>query len=194
MSCSNRNVHLDNRVGLDDCALAANERQNIKIDEYNLYNPRVDCSDKNYMGVSECNNMVVNNGYGFTDACNVDIDSRLRNGGELTDSKVLNQKYRKCGVNGDCEDEVNMIENRLKRGNDYGLKRCDTISEVNTLDLQFTPMIKCLKNNVQNPNHIVPTWTWGGEPTRDPLKQKEFLKSQGYQFQNGIAERACGFQ
>ena len=51
MSCSNRNVNLDNRVGLDDCALAANERQNIKIDEYHLYNPRVDCSDKNYMGV-----------------------------------------------------------------------------------------------------------------------------------------------
>ena len=51
-----------------------------------------------------------------------------------------------------------------------------------------------LKDNIQNPNHIVPTWTWGGEPTRDALKQKEFLQNQGFRFTNGIAHQACGFQ
>ena len=30
MSCANRNVHLDNRMGLDDCALAANEKTEQK--------------------------------------------------------------------------------------------------------------------------------------------------------------------
>ena len=43
-------------------------------------------------------------------------------------------------------------------------------------------MVKCLKDNIQNPNHVVPTWTWGGEPTRDALKQKEFLENQGFRF------------
>jgi hypothetical protein len=190
MNCSDRNVHLDNRLGLDDCALAANEKQNIKIDNYNLYNPRVDCTDKNFMKVAECNNMVPNNGYGFSDSCNIDMDSRLRNGSELTNSHFVNQNYRKCGANGQCEDDIKMIENRLKRGNDYGTKRYDTISEINTLDLQLLPMISHLERNVQNPNHIVPTWTWGGDPTRDPQKQKEFLKTQGYIFKDGISNKA----
>lgn len=195
MSCENRNVHLDNRLGLDDCALAANERQNTKIDNYYLYNPRSDCTQKEYMEVAACNNMVVNNGFGNSDACNIDMDSRLRNGGELTDKQTLNQKYRQCGANkGDCEDDVRSLENRMRRGNDFGLKRCDTLSEASTLELQMTPMINCLKSNIQDPNHIVPTWTWGGEPTRDSLKQKEFLETQGFRFTNGVAHQACGFQ
>ena len=145
------------------------------------------------MKVANCNNMVVNNGYGYSDSCNIDTDSRLRNGAELTDKSTLNEQFRKCGAN-ECEDEKNMTENRMRRGNDFGLKRCDTVSEASTLDLQFTPMVKCLKDNIQNANHIVPTWTWGGEPTRDSLKQKEFLQDQGFRFTNGVAHQACGFQ
>jgi hypothetical protein len=196
MYCANRNVNLDNRMGLDDCALAANEKQNKMIDDYYLYNARLDCNDKEYMNIAACNNMVPNNGFGYSDACNIDNDSRLRNGSELTDKKYLNQKFRKCGANkfDNCDDDVKSIENRMRRGNDYGLKRCDTLSEASTLDLQFVPMVKCLKDNIQNPNHIVPTWIWGGEPTRDSLKQKEFLEDQGFRFTNGIAHQACGFQ
>ena len=193
MTCVNRNVHLDNRMGLDDCALAANEKQNNKIDQYQLYNPRADCNDKQFMDIAACNNMVPNNGFGNSDSCNIDTDSRLRNGAELTDKSTLNEQFRKCGAN-ECEDEKNMTENRMRRGNDFGLKRCDTVSEASTLDLQFTPMVKCLKDNIQNANHIVPTWTWGGEPTRDSLKQKEFLQNQGFRFTNGVAHQACGFQ
>ena len=67
MSCANRNVNLDNRMGLDDCALAANEKQNKMIDDYYLYNPRLDCNDKEYMNIAACNNMVPNNGFGNSD-------------------------------------------------------------------------------------------------------------------------------
>ena len=193
MSCVNRNVNLDNRMGLDDCALSANERQNKRIDDYQLYNPRADCTDTSFMKVANCNNMVVNNGYGFSDSCNIDTDSRLRNGSDLTQKNTLNQQFRKCGAN-DCEDDKNSTENRMRRGNDFGLKRCDTVSEVSTLDLHLTPMISCLKKNIQNPVHIVPVWQWGGDATRDSLAQKKWLQTQGFKFQNGIAEQACGFQ
>ena len=71
MACVNRNVNLDNRMGLDDCALAANERQNNRVNNYNLYNPRSDCTNTEYMKVAECNNMIPNNGYGFSDKCNI---------------------------------------------------------------------------------------------------------------------------
>jgi len=196
MACVNRNVNLDNRMGLDDCALAANERQNNRMNDYNLYNPRYDCNNTEYMAVAECNNMVPNNGYGVSDKCNIDTDSRLRNGGDLTMKNTLNQNFRRCGANnsGDCEDDKNSIENRMRRGNDFGLKRCDTVTEVSTLDLHLTPMIPCLQKNIQDPVHLVPNWQWGGDGTRDSLAQKKWLQSQGFRFVNGVAEQACGFQ
>ena len=40
------------------------------------------------MDVAACNNMVVNNGYGYSDSCNIDNDSRLRNGSDLTSKKL----------------------------------------------------------------------------------------------------------
>lgn len=195
MSCQNRNVHLDNRLGLDECKLSADERMNVSMDQYQLYNPRADCNNTEYMAVANCNNMVVNNGFGFSDSCNIDTDSRLRNGADLTQKRTLNQNFRKCGSNAtDCEDDKNMTENRMRRGNDFGLKKCDTVSEVSTLDLHLTPMISCLKKNVQNPVHIVPVWQWGGDGTRDSLAQKKWLQTQGFKFQNGISEQSCGFQ
>ena len=139
--------------------------------------------------------MIVNNGYGVSDSCHIDTDSRLRNGGEYTDNRVLNPDFRKC-ANNDCDDTMRSLENRMKRGNDYGLKNCDTISEVSTLDLQSTPMVPCLARNIQNPVHIVPDpskLVWGGAPTRDSLQQKKFLETQGFKFVDGVAVNACGF-
>jgi|TARA_B110000259_G_C13977735_1_gene387377 hypothetical protein len=194
MSCIGKNFNLDSRLGLDDCALVANEKQNIQIKDYELFNPIEDCTDRRFDKVALCNNMVITNGYGNSDSCNIDIDSRLRNGGELTNHGILNQKFRKCQ---DCDDDKDAVENRIKRGNDFGLKRCDVISEVSTLDLQFTPMIPCLSHNIQNAEHIVfnpNKIVWGGQPTRDSLQQKKFLERQGFKFnKKGIAEQACGF-
>ena len=193
MSCIGKNFNLDSRLGLDDCALVANEKQNIQIKDYELFNPIEDCTDRRFDKVALCNNMVITNGYGNSDSCNIDIDSRLRNGGELTNHSILNQKFRKCQ---DCDDDKDAVENRIKRGNDFGLKRCDVISEVSTLDLQFTPMIPCLSHNIQNAEHIVfnpNKIVWGGQPTRDSLQQKKFLKTQGFKFVDGVAVNACGF-
>ena len=195
MSCAKRNFHLDNRLGLDDCALNADEKQNIRINNYELYNPRKDCNNRNFENLAECNNMIVNNGYGVTDSCHIDTDSRLRNGGEYTDNRIINTEIRKC-ANGNCEDSMNSLENRMRRGNDYGLKNCDTISEVSTLDLQFTPMVPCLAKNIKNPVHYIPDPSLlvrGGAPTRDSLQQKKFLQSQGFKFVDGVAVNACGF-
>ena len=193
--CKDRNFFLDARLGLDDCALAANEKQNKTIDDYYLFDPRAGCEDRKFENVAQCNNMIISNGYGVTDGCNVDVDSQLRNGGEITDKKIINQKYRSC-ANNECELDMKSLENRIRRGNDYGLKRCDAISEVSTYDLQVYPLVPCLARNIQNPDNLVPDpskMVWGGAPTRDSLQQKKFLEQQGFQFTNGIANRACGF-
>jgi hypothetical protein len=193
--CENRNFFLDGRLGLDDCALAANEKQNVSIDNYYLFDPRDNKEVGKFNQVSACNNMIVNNGYGYSDGSNIDIDSQLRNGSEITNKSVINQEYRRC-ANNDCDMDMKSIENRMRRGNDFGLKRCDVISEVSTLDLQMYPLVPCLARNVQNPDNIVfdpSKMVWGGAPTRDSIQQKKFLEQQGFKFTNGIAERSCGF-
>jgi hypothetical protein len=193
--CENRNFFLDGRLGLDDCALAANEKQNVSIDNYYLFDPRDNKEVGKFNQVSACNNMVVNNGYGYSDGSNIDIDSQLRNGSEITNKSVINQEYRRC-ANNDCDMDMKSIENRMRRGNDFGLKRCDVISEVSTLDLQMYPLVPCLARNIQNPDNIVfdpSKMVWGGAPTRDSIQQKKFLEQQGFKFTNGIAERSCGF-
>lgn len=194
MATLNRKVMHDGRLKLDRCALEENEKMNKRIDDYNLYNPIANCSDRNYEQIAECNNFVPNNGYGYANSCNVDIDSLLRNGQHYDGSKkCLNQDFRKCGAN-ECENDRKMLENRIKRGNDYGLKRCDVLSEASTLDLQYIPMVDCLKRNIQNPNNIIESWVRGGANTSDVLYQKRFLESQGYKFVNGIAVESCGFK
>jgi hypothetical protein len=194
MESLDRKVLNEGRLRLDRCALEENEKQNRRIDDYNLYNPIANCNDRNYEQIAECNNFVPNNGYGYANSCNVDVDSLLRNGKHFTYKNNLNQEFRKCG-SGHCENDRKMLENRIKRGNDYGLKSCDTISEVSTLDLQFIPMVPCLKRNIQNPNNIVEPWgPRGGHNTSDVLYQKRFLENQGYKFVNGIAVESCGFK
>ena len=193
--CENRNFFLDGRLGLDDCALAANEKQNVSIDNYYLFDPRDNKEVGKFNQVSACNNMLVNNGYGYSNGSNIDIDSQLRNGSEITNKSVINQEYRRC-ANNDCDMDMKSIENRMRRGNDFGLKRCDVISEVSTLDLHMYPLVPCLARNIQNPDNIVfdpSKMVWGGAPTRDSIQQKKFLEQQGFKFTNGIAERSCGF-
>jgi hypothetical protein len=189
-----RNVHVDARLKLDECALAANEKTNKRIDEYYQYNPIADCSSKEYMNIAECNNFVPNNGYGYTNGCVVDVDSRLRNGQEINTKFCVNEQYRSCDNGGDCNVNMKSLENRMKRGNNFGMKRCDVLSEVDTLDLQLIPLIPCLAHQIQNPNNLVESgWVRGGAPTRDVLEQKKFLESQGVKFVQGIPENSCGF-
>lgn len=198
MSCSNRVVLRDSRLRLDDCALSERESNNYKIDDYQHFNPALqyDHLKNDYEDFANCNQMVPTSGMGSTHPELVDVDSKLKIGSEFTMKKVLNQDLRKLGANGNPETERLMQENRLKRGNDFGdgTKRCDTLSEASTLDLQLTPMISCLRDNIQNPNNIVPIWTWGGDSTRDVLYQKAFLENQGMKFINGIPVDSCGFQ
>ena len=58
---------------------------------------------------------------------------------------------------------------------------CGPLSGVATLDLTITPMIDRLKNEVQNPTHIIPedsmdSWVRGGLPSRQIVRNKEYMK------------------
>lgn len=45
---------------------------------------------------------------------------------------------------------------------------------------RFIPLLPCLKDNVQNPNHIIPTrWVRGGESTRSVVRNIDYLRNCG---------------
>ena len=69
-------------------------------------------------------------------------------------------------------------------GEKTDLKRpCNVLTEKSLLTHYYTPMIKKLRENVQNTDHIIPehlnerTWVRGGLPTRQIMRNIDYSKS-----------------
>jgi hypothetical protein len=173
----------ENRVGSDTCAKHAEDKQNSKIQDYMLFNYQLVNTEKciNEDKVKEFmvdNYMHIKDGYGQANSCYIDKDSTVRYVDNV-DKKQNTQLFarifqavpdlRKGDVNTETEDVVVQGENTFNDFECHG----------QPLDV-FTPMLGCLQNSIQNPDHIITPWTWGGEPTRDTLNQKEFLEKDSF--------------
>ena len=69
-------------------------------------------------------------------------------------------------------------------------KQCNTLSgiTIGNIDPSQMPMIDHLKNNIQDPQHIVPEvaldgWVRGGAPSRQIVKDIEYLERCGSKYQ-----------
>ena len=182
------------RLGSDVCWVNAQNDQSKSIHDYNMFNfyktNVPECKEQNNKlkeFVVE-NNLHMKEGYGFTNSCLVDNDSMLRNKQTMTQGKCKNQlDTRLFHAVPDMSHGgfKAVIESKLTQGQDTGEKKsCDVLSGKG-LDV-FTPLIPCLKESVQNHNNIVPKWVRGGEHTRDHLKQKDYLKNNGYYFDGKV--------
>ena len=76
------------------------------------------------------------------------------------------------------------VESFLKSAEDtYQQKPCNNLAGV-TID-RFTPMVDSLKQNIQNPSHIIPenvdvNWVRGGSHSRQTVRQAKYLEKCGY--------------
>jgi len=182
------------RLGSDVCWINAQNEQSKTIYDYHLFNfyktnvPECESENKKLREFVVENNLHIKEGYGFTNSCLVDNDSMLRNKRKMTQGKCKNQLDTRLFhavpdlSHGGFKAEM---ESKLTQGEDTGEKKsCDVLSGKG-LDV-FTPLIPCLKDNIQDPNNIVPQWIRGGEHTRDHLKQKKYLNKNGYHFDGKI--------
>jgi hypothetical protein len=77
-----------------------------------------------------------------------------------------------------------VLENKIRTGEDTGQrKQCNTLSGI-YID-RFVPLVPCLAKNIQNPVHLVteiarPDWVWGGLPSRDLIRNSNYLSKCGY--------------
>ena len=186
-SCGkNQKFDLTSNLGCDKCNLDEKLRQNQSIHDYNTFNYMKDnCDDeKTREFLFENPNLQMKYGFGYADKCTVDVDSQLRNNSELTQTKCRNQYFtRQFQAVPDLSRGVLApnTESRLLHGEDTGQKRsCNVLSGV-YVD-RFTPLVQCLKENIQNPKNIIPDWTWGGAHSRYDVRDKDYLERCGYKF------------
>jgi hypothetical protein len=175
------------RAADDSCALVTKELQNRSIGDYMLYNSYLtsECkSDKHKFTEYVANNpnLRYKDGYGVLNSCVVDVDSTLRNGGGWTNEKEKTQlcarwsqavpSYNKGGL-------VVNVDSRMKFAEDTSaIRDCQRLTEKDFN--RFTPLTTCLAKSVQDPKHIVPQWTWGGESTRQYVLNNEYLEQCGF--------------
>ena len=189
----------EHRIGGDSCAMTARDEQNEAFNAYSGFHTfkavEDDASDVMRSKISAENGLRYNNGYGVASSGVIDDDSRIRYDSKWTNDRTRQQLNKRVftGVpNLSRGGLIANLESQLRIGDDTQTPAsCDTLAEVSLFDHHITPLTPCLKKNVQNPTHIIPEWQWGGEPTRDYVRQKTFLESQGYVFDRNAVSKGC---
>lgn len=174
----------------DTCWMEAKDHRNTQIDNYNHYNTNfVDCKNPNirmpsfYLDHVNLTAAPHPNVANHPDDCLIDNESGLKiNRDKQTRDRCNIQLYHRMfqacpnlrpGV-GDPSKELDVLA-----GNDtthIDNKCTNNIMEKQTY--QFIPMLDCVKS-VQDPEHVVESWTRGGSATRDFVNRREFLKKCG---------------
>jgi len=129
-------------------------------------------------------NINFNGGFGWMgeNGCLIDNDSDLRKN-TLTNLKYINQLDRviNAGFYGkgpyDVDAESDVRDSRIIKED----RACGPLSGSSTLKYSLTPMIEKLSKEVQNTKHIIPedsvnSWVRGGLPSRQIVRNKEYLK------------------
>jgi hypothetical protein len=176
----------ENRLTIDNCAQFTKELQNKSVEDRQLANFYYtnDCKCEVLDDFLFDNNMVVKDGYGFTNGCSVDADSELRiNGSGLTHDKEKIQLCARVNTGGPNINKGGLIPNidsRLKNAEDTSRWRsCDKISE-HDFD-RWVPFVGCLAPTIQNPDYIIPPFVRGGVPTRWDVRSTEYLNKCGFE-------------
>jgi hypothetical protein len=139
---------------------------------------------------SSDNHLVYMDGFGSAKDCTVVDDSKIRYGWEMTNKRGNQQLPKRVftAIPDLGRGSFNpQLEDTVKQGEDTNTRKtCDNLSEASLLKYTMTPLLDCIRGTIQDPDNIVPSWTWGGENTRDTVNQKAFLEQQGYAFDGNV--------
>lgn len=174
----------------DTCWQVSKDIHNEQIEKYHIYptnyveckNPNVRMPDFSLDHI----NLRGRPGYGLADDCLIDQYSSLRNDpNSFTQDRCHIQLFERIfaggprlkSATGDINKELDILS-----GSDTNPFKCKkTIMEIQTN--KFAPLLDCVKD-VQKPEHIIPTWTNGGEDTRSYINRAEFNKNCNWNGKN----------
>jgi hypothetical protein len=184
-----------NNICSDSCWEEAKNYGNNKINSYYTYSTQlIDCETPNVRMpefIYDHVNLRGRPGYGVADACLIDNYSKMINNVDgVTRDRCKLQLFKRLFnapplFKGQCGD-IN-VELEILSGNDSGFIGSSGGTSVNNsygckktiMEQQIRhpiPLIDCMKD-IQNPEHIVPIWTNGGEDTRSYINRLNFNRN-----------------
>jgi hypothetical protein len=199
-NCPRLNMNRLSRIGDDICYTNARNLQSSSAVEYMTTAFKdCDCAANNVGQIAMSEPTITfRDGYGWTsvEGCNIDDDSRIRNARNLTNLRYIQQlyarPYKTVPYMGRGHTD-SVLESVLLTGEDTSQKKqCNTLSGI-FID-RFVPMVPCLAQNVQNPEHLVQEvaskdWIRGGIPSRDIVRNTDFLLKCGYKYNGKLWKR-----
>jgi hypothetical protein len=193
--------YIQANIKQDECAQLAEDVQNQHQETYMLYNPvhaemgppNGNCNNKELIDFqTSCPNLNLHFGYGVSDWCSIDGDSELRYSAITHDKCPIQLRTEVFpGPPNMSSGPVHPDElSELLSGDQTREKRaCNVLAGSSTLDNVIVPLVPCLAENIQNPDHIVPPWTWGGVPSRELVREAEYLEKCGYEYDGKVWQK-----
>ena len=120
----------------------------------------------------------------------------MRNGDRLTNKREINQlftrPYATVPYMGRGEGDV-CTESKLRNAEDTSQNRpCNNLAGI-YID-RFVPQLPCVRQSVQNPKNLIPedtdrTWVRGGQPSRQIIRNKNYLKKCGFSYNGKLWQK-----
>ena len=186
----NKVIDINNltKLNQDYCNKESNIRNNNKIYDYHQFNI-IDNNRNQYLNSSNQAGLYQNNNKDGTGAF-VDFDSHFRNGvngnimtctRDKTDKLLQTRTFYGVPFMGkgqtileDPDLKSKMITGEITN---FG-KSTNSLSGISIN--RFVPLIPSIKENIQNPEHIIPEyWVNGGISTRNNVKNINYMKTCG---------------
>ena len=188
------NINNQTRLEQDRCFLDTKTKQSMGTGMYQTYNYYdCECGIANVKEVSLQQPTVNHNdGYGWSQ-CAIDKDSDIRNAKNQTNPKLIQQLSQKPYLTtpymGRGIGDVCLETTMLPGESTFQKKSCNSLSGVYISNV-FTPQIPFIEENVQNPIHIIPEdndtkWLRGGQPSRQVIRNLDYLERCGFENKNG---------
>jgi len=170
-------------IGNDPYYRELNTIQSLKTGVYDLANFMPDDCGQTKARDIQVSQPAISFNAGHTggkNGCLMDIDNQLRTN-TLTNKNYINQIFTRLTsttpyVRGIYDVEA---ESKLQPGEKTDVhKSCDPLSGVSLLSHYYTPMISRLKENIQNPDYLIPensdiNWVRGGQSTRQMMRNMD---------------------
>jgi len=169
----------------DKCLESTDFKQSTFPGNYSLNNYHAcDCDTKELLEFATENPyMNFRDGYGVSE-CNINNSSQLRIGKTRKNPKCKSQLFHRPYLTIPYMGRGSgnsVVETQLKPGEDTSSKRqCNVLSGVNIKN-HFTPLVKNLEDNIQNPDYLIQEnaddkWVRGGIPSRQIVKDIDYME------------------
>jgi hypothetical protein len=185
----------------DSCELTFREKQSGGPGIYSLNQYRdCECGVPKVVETASSNPEVqFRDGYGVSE-CFIDEDSELRVGQTRKNPKCPNQLFTRPYATVPYMGRGSgnsFLESQLRPGEATAEKKqCNTLAGITipNVDPNAMPMIDHIRNSIQDPKHIIPEealtgWVRGGAPSRQIVRDIEYMEKCGSQYQKMAAEK-----